>query len=1038
LGSYFETFSKKWYFYYLINSKKNLNHLLMKTKLLFFSLMIFMFSSLVLTAQEQPKVEEEKATSFGNMQYVGYVPSIAEQMRTGTFQPANDEDYEGRLRGAPAKRTHGNRVVPGKGSDINDPAKQTAAPTRQGRAPSLVFNANVNSPIGVTDPSGAVGPNHYLASWNFGFRIFDKSGNPLTPAAALSSILPGNDTGDAIMLYDPFVDRFIFTEFDNSPNGFEIAISAGPDPVNDGWHVYTNQFTTPAFPDYTKFSIWSDGYYVTANINGGGNNEGVWVVERDKMINGEPAQFVGLPLTGIATSGFYSPQGFNVTGGELPPSGDFPVVYMQDDAWGGVSNDHVKMWMVDVDWTNTANSSISAPIEFGSAQGVSTFTAVFDGGSFSNLAQPNGGISVDALQATVMNQAQYRRFCDYNSAIFNFVVDTAAGTAELAGVRWYEMRQDSDGGPWTVYQEGTYTVPGDVRHAFSASMAMDVYGNIGMAYTSVGSDAGEEISIRYTGRMADDALGDMTISEQLIAQSTANNPGERLADYVHLTVDPVDDATFWHIAEFFDPGRNDVVGVFKIAEGEPNDAAIVSIDSPIDATFTASETVIVTIRNYGNNALSSIPVSYSINGGADVNETWTGSLAPGATAQYTFTQTANLTGGGDFSVDAETNLASDSYSPNDCFGITVSTIESSDLGVVNITAPVDGTLGASEQITIVVSNFGGEEQSNFPVTYSIDGGALVTETFTGTIAIGTEQSFTFDTTADFSGTQTYSIEACTALSGDSVAENNCTTQDVMANALLLCEPTATLGCNVDGIKRFVLGDIDADDGASGCNTEPASSPQGYADRRDLSTDLDRLDGNNVYTLQAQQNWGGGVGVELFSVWIDFDDSGTFEVSERLISGETFTAAGSLVDFTLTIPLGSALGSHVLRAKAIDGSATGDILDPCSDFSYGEVHDYTVNITDSSLSTGEFTLEESDFNIYTLPNNQFEIVLKSTYRGNLTFNVYNMLGQQIVFNNIDKRNSDYSYNLDMSYAASGIYIIKMGKGESFKTGKIVVK
>ena len=149
------------------------------------------------------------------------------------------------------------------------------------------------------------------------------------------------------------------------------------------------------------------------------------------------------------------------------------------------------------------------------------FIGVFDNGSFSNLRQPGGGrpIRIDALQATIMNQAQFRKFGSHNSAVFNFVVDTDASSNKLAGVRWYELRQTVDSGPWTVYQEGTYTVPGGVRHAFSASMAMDIYGNIGMAYTSVGSDPGEEISIRYTGRLADDMpLGDMTFSEELIFQ----------------------------------------------------------------------------------------------------------------------------------------------------------------------------------------------------------------------------------------------------------------------------------------------------------------------------------------------------------------------------------------------------------------------------------------------------------------------------------------------------------------------------------------
>jgi len=983
----------------------------------------------------------KKASSFGTMKLIKTVPSIADQIKSGTFIPADHSE----ILTAPPKKRHGNKVVPGKGSDVNDPAKQDTWGLHQGKTPSLVFDADNTPQAGVTDPTGAVGPNHYLAAWNFGFRIFDKSGNPLMPEASLATVLTGNSGGDPIVLYDPWVDRYIITEFDGplvggDVNGFEIAISQGPDPVNDGWFVYLNTFPTGNFPDYTKFSIWSDGYYVTANIDGGATAQGVWVVERDQIILGQTAQFVSFPLTGLVTSGFYSPQGFNATGGELPPPGNFPIVYMQDDAWGGVNNDHIKMWLVNVDWTNTSNSTISAPIEFDSTDGVSAFTSVFDGGSFSNLQQPGGGTSVDALQATIMNQAQYRRFCDYNSAVFNFVVDTQAGAAELAGVRWYEMRQAVDGGPWSVYQEGTYTVPGDVRHAFSASMAMDVYGNIGMAYTSVGSDAGEQISIRYTGRFADDMpLGQMTVSEQLIFQSTANNPGNRLADYVHLSVDPVDDATFWHIAEVFQPQRSDVVGVFKIASGQPNDAAVVSIDSPVTSTLSNAETITITIENYGNNTLTSIPVSYSVDGGAAVNETWAGSLAPGTTTQYSFTQTADLsTPAAIYSIEARTNIVNDTAPQNDCYTVRVRNIPSSDLGVSSIVAPVTGTLGTAEQVTITVTNFGGASQSNFPVTYTIDGANMVTEMFTSVIAAGASAQYTFMATANLStANQTYVIEACTALSGDVNTANDCFSESV-TSTLMVCMPTATSGCGVDGIKRFILGTIDADDGGNGCNTEPASSPQGYADRRGLSTDLDRSAGNNSHLLQAQQNWGGGINVEEFSVWIDYNDNGTFEVSEREISGALFTAAGSLTNFTLNIPDTAPLGSHTLRAKAIDGSATGDVLDPCTNFQWGEVHDYTVNIIDSTLSIDAFDIEDSDFTIITLPNNQYKINLTTAYTGRLTFNLYNLLGQQLVFNNISKQDDIYSYDLDMSYASSGVYIVKLGVGDSFKTGKIIVK
>ena len=64
-----------------------------------------------------------------------------------------------------------------------------------------------------------------------------------------------------------------------------------------------------------------------------------------------------------------------------------------------------------MDWV-AGNGTMNPAIEIPATE----FISVFDGGSFSNLAQPGGGPDIDALQATIMNQAQFRKFDTYNSA----------------------------------------------------------------------------------------------------------------------------------------------------------------------------------------------------------------------------------------------------------------------------------------------------------------------------------------------------------------------------------------------------------------------------------------------------------------------------------------------------------------------------------------------------------------------------------------------------------------------------------------------
>ncbi|MDT0556479.1 T9SS type A sorting domain-containing protein [Patiriisocius hiemis] len=628
----------------------------MKLKNYFFVALFGLFATIA-HAQQQTVVGP---TNTGMLSNPVTVPSIAKQLQDGTFKNADNTAVEGR-----PKRQRANNVIPGKGSQGVDKALQTMAPIHPSKAPLLTFTADISQAT-PSDPTGAVGPDHYVGAWNSAFRIFDKTGTPLTPEASLATIFPGNAIGDPIVFFDPFIEndpgeprgRFVITEFDSSPNGFNVAVCQGPDPVNDGWYVYTTGFTTGAFPDYTKFAVWSDGYYVTANI---GSSNRLFAVEREQMAKGEPAQIIRFPLPGISTSGFYSPHGFTATGGSEPELGDFCVVYLQDDAWGGVSDDHLKVWTVNVDWETTANSTISTPQEIITAD----FISVFDGGSFANLDQP-GGPDIDALQATVMNQAQFRKFDGYNSALLNFVVDTDPTGGELAGIRWYELRQTAQGEPWTIFQEGTYIAP-DGRDAFSGSMAMDIYGNIGMGYSSVSST--ESISIRYTGRLADDPVNTMSIAEDLIIQG-GNSPTTRFADYVHLTVDPTNDATFWHIAEAFDPTRRDVVGVFEHAVIPNNDVAIINL-TPNTGELTNSEIITVEIKNYGTDTQTTIPVTYSVDGGTPIAEVYTGSIAAGETDTYEFTVPADLSASQTFRIETSTALVGDENDFNDVYGENV-------------------------------------------------------------------------------------------------------------------------------------------------------------------------------------------------------------------------------------------------------------------------------------------------------------------------------------------------------------------------------
>lgn len=871
----------------------------MKLKNYFFATLFMAFACVAYAQEVVPNVPT-KADYVGEITPV-HVSSIASRMNE--LIPAVNNSGEARDR-----RSIRNKVIVGKDAQTEDDYyvrnRHEMEQSVRVSPPSLVFDA-YSSGSQPTDPAMAVGPNHVFVVFNTGFTIYDKSGNQLLPQTAPNpAIFPTGGCCDLTASYDNAADRWVISFLGS---GVQVAVSDGPDPINDGWNVYNVPLT-----DYQKLSVWSDGYYLTHNT---GSSNRAYAMERADMLLGNTASILGFPLPGLVQGpgGFFSPQALNISDNTIPAAGGATFVFLQDDAFAGIATDHIKYWTLDVDWVNTGNSVMSAATEIP----VTPFIGVFDGGSFVNLAQPTGGPNIDALQQTIMNQAQFRKFPGHNSAIFNHVVDVDGTAGELAGVRWYEFRQTADNQPWTLYQEGTYTAP-DGRHAWHASMIMDGNGNIGMGYTSMSGPTTPNtvrVSSYYTGRFDGDPLGTMTVAEELIANGNANIPGTRYGDYSKMDIDPSNDSTFWFINEYMNSGRKGVVGVFELA---PN----TSVD---------------------------------------------------------------------------------------------------DVGVTSIVSPVNGPLTASEDITISIRNFGINDIVNPEVQYTVDGGTPVIENYAGTIVGGATESFTFATQADLSiPNNTYTIASRTNLTGDTDATNDETTKDV-TNALIYCNPN--LDCSFgDGFQLVAIAEIN---NVSGC--------EGYGDFTDQ---IATLADEGAYELTITT----GYGDQNVKAWIDFNDDGVFSVSEIVVPNFVIApgqAAGTYTETTdLVIPAGANAGSHRLRLKSNWQAPVPN--DACEETTFGETEDYTAQV--GTVGIDDQTMANSDLIITSLPNNQFKITLITDYNERASIGIYNILGQTLAFNFVEKDGDRFNYDLDMSYAAAGVYIVKMGdpNSKSYKSAKILVK
>lgn len=892
----------------------------MKTQLHWLFAFCFCFSS-QLNFSQQIGISSQNPTYVGTPTKVEKVPSIASRV----FLMRPDVTKSEEMKDGRASKYD---IVIGKGSSgsdalaLNPHRLKNKIPTKE---PLLVFETGASGSQ-PTDPAGAVGPNHYISVINTAFQIFDKDGNSLTGGLVSPNptIFPSGGCCDLTASYDNTADRWVMTFLGG---GAQIAVSDGPDPVNDSWTVYTYGSVV----DYQKLSVWHDGYYMTDNTSGTFH-----VFEREEMLAGNiNAQLVSFTVPGWQDpGGFDSPQFLNLSH-DATITGPATMVYFADDAWGSVSqDDHIKLWDVTMDWTNTSNSTVTGPTNLGidgsgNADGtVSSFNSTFDGGSFVNLSQPSGGTSVDALQWTVMNQAQFRKFGSHNSALFNFVVDVDGSSVEQAGVRWYELRQTADGQPWVIHQEGTYTAP-DNRHAWNASLIMDVQGNIGMGYTGMSSANSSDSEIRlgsyYTGRFAADDLGVMTVDEGTITAGDANIPSTRYGDYSKIDIDPDGDKKFWFVNEVMSGGRKNIAGVFQLAPNTTNDVGVVSIDTPTTGVLSNAETITVTVFNFGESDASGFDVTYQVDGGTIISEPFGRSLASQTAEQFIFTTTADLSVEGQtYSITSCTDYSIDEDNSNDCVNTEILYEFANDIGVTTFIAPETGTFLSEETVIVTLQNFGTQDQTGFNVNYSLDGGAPVVETVTDVLPAGESISYTFAQTADLSELGTYELSSSTLLNGDSdvtndaalttVVNSSCLTvtnetqQDVGPDAGTITTSTIFVGPNFDIQDVNVTIDLD--------HTWVA----------DLTITLTSPD--NTVVLLSDNNGGGG---DNYTNTIFDDDASSSITSGTAPFTGLFQPQGNLSDFNGLLSSGVWTLSITDNANLDGGALNNWAIELCGDF-----------------------------------------------------------------------------------------------------------
>jgi N-acetylneuraminic acid mutarotase len=244
------------------------------------------------------------------------------------------------------------------------------------------------------------------------------------------------------------------------------------------------------------------------------------------MLAGNPATFIAAPR-GSSTDDAFMPADLD---GLIPPPAGVPNPYLSVG-----TNSTWPLHRFHVDFDNPGSSTWDLVATLTPAP----FTVLFAG-----VPQLGTGDTLDSLADRGMFRNAYRNFGDHEALVGNMTVSSGG----VAGVRWFEVNNLTSGSPSFV-QQSTYQP--DSTWRWMGSAAMDGDSNLAVGFSA--SDSTIHPQVRYAGRLATDPPNTLAQGEEHLFDGAGSQTDtfSRWGDYSDMTVDPVDDCTFWYTQEYY-------------------------------------------------------------------------------------------------------------------------------------------------------------------------------------------------------------------------------------------------------------------------------------------------------------------------------------------------------------------------------------------------------------------------------------------------------------------------------------------------------
>lgn len=238
--------------------------------------------------------------------------------------------------------------------------------------------------------------------------------------------------------------------------------------------------------------------------------------------------------------------------------------------------------------------------------------------------------------------------------------------------------------------------------------------------------------------------------------------------------------------------------------------------------------------------------------------------------------------------------------------------------------------------------------------------------------------------------------------------------------------TGLMGIQHEWIESFTLNGT----------TTTSGDNNGYAAAN--GTNSIALETGASYPFTITPGFDGEALPEYTRIWLDANQNGTFETGE-LIFDQGGTSIGG-VSNSLTVPATATLGSTRLRVQlAYQGTGQTTLPNVCGDFTWGEVEDYCITISEGDQDTTGVGLEQltiADLNVFPNPSTDVVHFSWKKQQSPAVISIVDLVGKHM---HTTPFNSEMT-TVNVSGFATGTYLYRIigETGNVLFTGKLVIR